>query len=438
MGAITLKITVLLLICHIQIFASKFDTSLALQDTAFENLNIFQMSEQARSYRLTAHSLSNAHKYDSSNYCFYKAANLYEIILSYIETQPFQSDSFIKKICGEYLECANQIGYNVVLKPKDIRESIVFIQGVLQKCILNLGINNIDVAYTFTSLGCVYQINGNYDDALKSHKQSLAIVLKHLILNDSSTVYDAALANIYNNIAIAYYSMGDYYTAIDYFNQDYIIISKLSLNNDFKAAQLYNNMAVCYRNINSFDIAFEYYQKALVIKQNILGPNHLSLAKTINNIGVFYMFIEDYDKSIIYLNQALEIKLMSLDSLHPEVGVSFINLGEVYFQKEEYNKTLDYFNKALKVFEITFGNFHPMVGTVYNNIGLLYDKLKDYDDALAYFQLSLHALVKDFNTIDVHDVHQNPTIKNNIINDKLMLLNTLMSKAEIFEKMHQY
>ncbi|MBP3408177.1 MAG: tetratricopeptide repeat protein, partial [Bacteroidaceae bacterium] len=222
-----------------------------------------------------------------------------------------------------------------------------------------------------------------YSEAQVVNDEWLSLCKEHLGEKHVST------AASYNNIGVAYYSLGDYDKALEYYNRAHDIRLDVLGENHPGVAASYSNIGVAYYSLGDYDKALEYYNKALGIQLNVLGENHSGVATSYNNIGLAYYSLGDYDNALEYHNKAHDIRLDVLGENHPDVAASYNNIGMAYYNLGDYDKALEYLNKALGIQLNVLGENHSGVATSYNNIGLAYYSLGDYDKALEYYNKAL-------------------------------------------------
>lgn len=145
-------------------------------------------------------------------------------------------------------------------------------------------------AYILTSLGYAYQSLGEYQIAIDSHQQSLAIYWWDEISsrNVNSLI---GLGNAYN-------SLGEYEEAIDYHQESLDIASEIG-NRKGEAASL-NNLGNAYKYLGEYQIAIDYNQQSLAIFREI--GDRKGEAASLTNLGNAYKYLGYYQIVIDYCN----------------------------------------------------------------------------------------------------------------------------------------
>ncbi|CAF1565532.1 unnamed protein product, partial [Adineta steineri] len=209
--------------------------------------------------------------------------------------------------------------------------------------LLNQTTNESEKAPIYYQLGCIKFNQGEYQEALSSHKAALTIRQQllpsnHLYLGDS-----------YHRIGIVYYSMGDYPKALSYYEKAFAIRQQSFPPNHPDLSHSYSNIGGVHHKMGDYSKALSYYEKALAIRQQSLPSNHPDLGASYNNIGLVYYNMGDYPKALAYYETALVIKQQSLPSNHPHLAISYNNIGLAHYNMGDYTKALSYYEKTLAI-----------------------------------------------------------------------------------------
>ncbi len=221
---------------------------------------------------------------------------------------------------------------------------------------------------------------GNFYEALK--------YLKKLVTLKERTGNINSIAEIYPVIALSYQSIGDYKSALKYYEKALNILDDNNLNKTLS----YSGMGEMYKELGDYKKALINYQKALKIIENRLGKNSIDTTMFYDKIGNFYMEMKNYPKALEVLNKSLAIKKNTTTTKKIDMALSYMNLGSVYYRMKNYSKALECFNKELnlKLKLVNQNHYHPIIATSYNNIGLVYLDTRNYQQALEYFKKALY------------------------------------------------
>jgi signal transduction histidine kinase/Flp pilus assembly protein TadD len=178
------------------------------------------------------------------------------------------------------------------------------------------------------------------------------------------------LSNIYNNLGLAYYKLGDYSQSLEYFELSLLL--REELQDTINIVKNLNNLGVIAQTAGNFEKALEYLTRSLVIKFKL--DDTLSTARTLNNIGVIYKDVGKYDDSRKFLLQALQY----YQAVNDVSGISaaFNNLGQIMDAIDKNDSARYYYIESLKLKEQI--NDTKGIGNTLNNLGLIYFKEGDY------------------------------------------------------------
>lgn len=177
-----------------------------------------------------------------------------------------------------------------------------------------------------------------YKDALILHKTSALFVeaayafflqekyyKAHEMLGKAREL-DKDCPEIYYNLALIFYFLGDYYSAESLFE---LIISTTEIAPEIKAYS-HNFLSCIYLRFEQLSKARENLQEALTILPQFV-PTH-------NNFALAELCAENLDGATEWLHKALAIDSKCIEALN--------NLGVIQVQKKNYAAALDYFKKA--------------------------------------------------------------------------------------------
>ncbi|CAF0878688.1 unnamed protein product [Rotaria sordida] len=171
------------------------------------------------------------------------------------------------------------------------------------------------------SMGTIYHRQHQHDLALQLYKRVLSIY-KHLSLNQ-----DLNLAWTYNNMGCLYDDMGNTKRAFKYQKKAYNIRQKLLPSTHPDLATSLNNLGrihqiLAYRldgNSTEYEQALEYYKAAHDIRRQSLAMDHPDLAISYYNLALIYIDLQEYEQAYNEIEQALNIQRKILPINHPNL-----------------------------------------------------------------------------------------------------------------------
>lgn len=158
----------------------------------------------------------------------------------------------------------------------------------------------------------------------------------------------------------------------------HIALEKHGNNNDSLAAYMINKTGTAYYILGEYHQALDWYYKAFHINERI--ENQKGIAVGLNNIGVALTANGDSKKAIERHIQSLEICYSLNDSLN--IARNYYNLGVSYSSLDQLAMAHEYFEKAR--FRADQLSFHYLVIQIYNQLGMVSRKLKNYEESIDY------------------------------------------------------
>ena len=119
-----------------------------------------------------------------------------------------------------------------------------------------IGVNEIT-----RSIGWVYWLKGDYQNAIKFYKESLKN------LKDISIDTHDIHANILINLGNIYWEKQEWKKSIDFFNKSIDIF--MELKNNYKVARIHNNIGCIYAETGALDKALGFFSKAILLSEDL-------------------------------------------------------------------------------------------------------------------------------------------------------------------------
>lgn len=377
---------------------------------AQNNSTYYSDSILAEKYYAIAENKSFQAEYDSSNYYYSKAGNIYKSINCWTM----------------YVVCKNYTGWNYYEAGNfDLAEKLYY--EAIQISHKNI-LEDKWLAHSYMCLGTLYHEKQMFLKSLDFYEKALNIYFekKHI----------EALAACYGNMGVVYCDKGDYFNALEFHKMELMLYTKIYGEGNINLAICFNNLGVNYNRMKSYDIALEYFQTSLQIRLNNLKENHPDVATSYMNMGSTMINLKNYQEAKGFIEKALKTRIEFLGEKHPRVGTCYLNLGDIFLNLNKSDTALIYFNKSYEIYYNAFNGFHGEVAL--NCLGLSQSFLQkqEYKKAIEWNQKAFHALVKGFKS---DDIYSNPVIDfkdktyEDKINSKLTLLMVLVAKADLLE-----
>jgi protein O-GlcNAc transferase len=230
-----------------------------------------------------------------------------------------------------------------------------------------------ELAWSYGSLGNVYQIRGDLDKSLEYHQKALTV--------NQGLGNKNGMAGAYGNLGIVYDTRSDLNKAFEYYQKSLTLYE--SLDNKEGMTTQYGNLGNIYLSRGEMDRALGYYHKALNFNES-LGHKE-GMAIQYGNIGNAYDARGDFEAAIKYQKKALMID----EGLGNKEGIAadYGNLANAYDTLGDLGKAVEYFQKSLALYE-SLGNKEGMA-IQYGNLGLTYEKQGQREQAIWVYQKSI-------------------------------------------------
>ena len=182
--------------------------------------------------------------------------------------------------------------------------------------------------YTF-----VLNMQGNYDSSLLLNLQAVDLSKKS---NDSLN-----LAKTLFNTGTSYRNLGEYESAVQYYEEGKQIFEKLG--NEGIGAIGDDILQLLYYQMHQYTKGIHYGESSVAKMRKLNNPDMLGTSLT--NLGLNYLSAKNFDKASSLFNEALEISKKIGDKNMEQS--QYMNMGDVLLQKGDFENMKLYMDKAL-------------------------------------------------------------------------------------------
>jgi len=199
---------------------------------------------------------------------------------------------------------------------------------------------NVDIMFTYYSLGEEYRKQGKTTDALDSYKKYLDMSKS----NSTTSTWDyeakeSTQAGALASLGSLYFDLGELEKSLDYYLESYSID-----NNNHRLAVTVWQIAQIYDDLGDGEKALDYYNKSLSFDR--LLQRKENEAFTLLAIGILYNnYYKDYTKTLENYNQSLAI-FKQLGDKKMEAKL-LTNIGVAYGNNKQDEKAIFYLDQAL-------------------------------------------------------------------------------------------
>jgi tetratricopeptide (TPR) repeat protein len=238
------------------------------------------------------------------------------------------------------------------------------------------------------NLACVYDENGTTDKAIPLYQKSADYFSKRD--NEAASL---KLADVYNNLGIAYNNLHQIDTALAYFKKCYNLRHELLPhdNPDFVAACY--NIGSAYKMLNRFSEAAHYYAKAL----NSRTHTDIYYADNLYNLGVCYIESKDYEIGADYMKKALDI-YKSITGNPDEYITALSFYSAALYRIGRYSDALDSYYTLIDRIKEQYGASQPFYADALSRLSDCHARLGDTDKAIPLKQKALNLIKKCLGT----------------------------------------
>lgn len=377
--------------------------------------------------------LEEIHEFNQDYFKYYE-----NYIFHLVETDKYDSALSVTK---NLIEAAiDKMGVNSMLSARmnSLKAEVLIDQGeyLAAQSALEESVKRIENAgktgefgyiQTLISLGEIYNINGQTDDAEKTLKKAYRLSnrlsgLEQFAELDSpedlaatylnSGNYDAAGSTLDKIIKsktknygaedyklyTAYYlkgqlnyTMGEYTVAEDFVRKAQKSLSGSSIGEDgSKSLETEILLADIYTGMGNYEKAEEKYDYALNRWRVKFGRNHIKSAEILTKKAkLFLKYGEEREEVVVMLDTAARIIEVAVSDRHPQYAEAIELKGKVLIELENFDEALNLLNLAAGIYEDTYGGKHLKSADNNAIIGDLYYRKGDFKVAVSRYEKSI-------------------------------------------------
>ncbi|MHA1311002.1 MAG: tetratricopeptide repeat protein [Candidatus Helarchaeota archaeon] len=336
--------------------------------------------------------------------------NLRESLRIHRELKDIVEESYVLAMIGKCLKLQKR--YNEALE--SYKNAIKVIENnELEEQVL------VYINY-YGEIGKIYLKMGDYDNALKYFKITNEMHEKNIdkIFSDEflrfQRVGKLGVADSLQNIGELYELKGDYDQAIEYYKQSLNYYDEIDIIDD-KAIVL-QKLAKIYRILEDYQNAYDVLKEASEIHYKFKDMRNFAL--DLEQMCEIISF-EYPDEAIKLLNKCLQI----YDQLSDKIKKAeiFRQIALIYREKEDLYTALEFHNKAMDIYQEYRINI--AMARELRSIGEIMHDLNNNEDALEYYEKSLEIFQKLGNKIEIAGTYMNMAILYNDLQDKEKSIN---------------
>ena len=249
----------------------------------------------------------------------------------------------------------------------------------LRQAVQNFGRFDVRCANITAALGDLYDENREYKQALRLHRDAVAVYTTKLGDNHQSTLQaKSRLGQVLENA-------GDYEEAVGMFFGVMSMTKALKGDKDPEVADMMSRIAGTLRKKGNYELGIKTLKRALKIYREVLGDSDPNVSSTVDSIASFYVTIGDFAKASTILEEVVKLKAATIGMSSKEVAASLSELATCYECAEQYSKAMKNLKKAYKIYAEVSGESSEKAILTLERIALIYQATGQFKKAaIAY------------------------------------------------------
>ena len=240
------------------------------------------------------------------------------------------------------------------LKYFETKEYAQAIQALSKSLVIkqnHLGRNNVEIAKLLHKLGFVFDLKGDYDDALKCYAESKEIYKK---LSGS----ESSVAEILQNIGNIYFKQQLPLKAKHYYSKSLELkLERFGEIHREVAASMVNIANVLKIEGKIQDAAVIYQRGSEILLKNSKNDEELAnAAVAMNNLGLTLMELNRHEEAVSVFEKCVEVKKGLFGMSSHQVLEVLTNIGNALFKIGDVNRAVLHYQKALEIKEALYAD----------------------------------------------------------------------------------
>lgn len=250
--------------------------------------------------------------------------------------------------------------------------------ALLERAIVSLDGDAVAKAIYINQKGLIYRAMGEYDNAIISFEQSLALV-------SDCDIHEEELNGIFDciksNLALIYIEKGKYSLAMDIYQELIKSDTENHGRNSLQVCCSLSAIGTIHEKNGNIKGAIESYEEAYEISINAHGNNHPETITHLNNLALSYTSSKP-KKSEKMFKTALSVRLEQYGENHIMTATVLSNLASSYSEQKKYLKSKKSSLRALEIMLNRHDGKHPQALRIQHNLSLTLAQLGDKDKAI--------------------------------------------------------
>ncbi|MEM7584519.1 MAG: serine/threonine-protein kinase [Acidobacteriota bacterium] len=276
---------------------------------------------------------------------------------------------------GDHPEiAAAQHSLGHLLLERDDPEALELLEDALRQRRELLGNDQIETAYTLSSLGAYLRSAGRLAEAEQRYHEAIAI----LRVQDPD---GEGLADAFSGLAWVVRLLGRPEEAEPMLRQALKLFKQHYGEIHPQIAAAWNNLANGLWQLEHWDEGDEAMHKSIEIKQELYGEIHPNIAISLGNLAGSLSRRGELDEAARLYRQAYEMRQEIFGPSHPRVAQSQAQIAEVLHRSGQLQEAEAYFQESLTIFRQHLPEDHPSFARVWRGIGAVWIDAGELDRA---------------------------------------------------------
>ncbi len=263
-------------------------------------------------------------------------------------------------------EYAKAISYNAQLHYRSGNAYLAIeLEKESLKLKVQLQVDSISIAKSYSNLGLYYNALGYMDDAINNNLQAYILVSQ------------LSYSSLYRDIIL---NLSDCYLKSEKYDEARTILSKAIVlfkehNDDTSYYSCLTNMASYYFGMENYEKAISTLDKVRSYYQSTYGENSLQTIAIYKKMAQFYMRINRVRDAFFYEEKSMQLNKMLYGKDSPQYATSLSSLGNLLFQLGDQKKATIFQEDAANIIKNKLGTQNVL----YLNVLRILSNVNDYN-----------------------------------------------------------
>ncbi len=260
-------------------------------------------------------------------------------------------------------------------RQREFEKSLEYAKQAEKQASKEFGKNHLNYSVALNNLAVASEMNGYYDDALKSYERSLAI--KEGITGKEHEDYIFAL----KNLGGTYSKLNQFDKSINCFKEVCQLRLKLNGENDFDYLNDLIYLSNTYKKFREFgkaDSALSIIILNLENKEELDDSFFELKVNSIRGRGFIYKQKRDYPKAEELYLEALETVKARHGEYHKQYALSLEYLANAYYDGDKVDEAVSAFKRIIEINRFLYGDKNYTYAYDLSNLGNVYDYKGEY------------------------------------------------------------